>query len=303
MTDGLLLGVDVGGTSTKWVVTRADGQPVRTGATETPSNGPESVLQMLNSIYHSQGAGISTVGVAVPGHVDRPTGRTGLIPNLAGNWEGVTLVDNIESLLGVRAAVINDARAFGLAELSVGSAQYIDRSIFCTIGTGIGGAVSLGGALLRNDRDSVGELGHAIVVRDGVLCGCGGFGCAEAYAGVRAITRRYRALTGNGLGIDEIRRAADSNEEDAQHIIRDAAWAVGCAISNLAVQLGIADVVLGGGLGTRWPEFSAEVGRQLQTRSAFLGPSRVSISKLGDVAGALGAAFAGALTSTQKEPQ
>jgi len=237
----------------------------------------------------------AVVGVAVPGHIDRATGRTVLVPNLAGDWHDFPLAAELGTRLGVPIGVINDARAFATAESCIGAAAGVDRALFATLGTGIGGAVLLDGQILHNASDSVGEFGHCTVVAGGELCGCGNRGCAEAYAGARSMSQRYRARRGAGgsrLGaIDALRRDFEAGDPDAVEIVEMATWALGCAITNIAVTLRIPTVVLGGGVAIRWPEFAVQTQRQLVERAVLLGPCAVHVSALGDSAGAVGAAI------------
>ena len=294
---GSTLGLDVGGTGIKWVLL-TDGGDRNEGSLATPQDGPDSVVRALAAVVDAQAGRVRAIGVAVPGHVDTVTGTTILVPNLPGDWDGYPIVARLAAALGGRqVSLINDARAFGLAELTLGAAAGRDRAVFAVLGTGLGGAVAIDGRVLRNDTDSVGEFGHSTVVRDGERCGCGNNGCAEAYAGVRALSQRYRATGAVPDGqdrrtvLDRLRADYDAGDPRARGVLDDAAWATGCAVTNLCVALRISTVVLGGGLGIHWPEFAAETTRQLARREVLIGRPVVSISALGDRAGAIGAAL------------
>ena len=62
-----------------------------------------------------------------------------------------------------------------------------DSMALYTVGTGIGGGLVLGGALLRGYHGIAAELGHVRVVPDGHPCGCGRRGCLEQYASGSAL--------------------------------------------------------------------------------------------------------------------
>lgn len=292
MASTSLLGVDIGGTSIKWVESTSEGRVLREGTVDTPRSGPDGVIDAVCGIVCGVGA-LQGIGVAIPGHVDTQTGTTILIPNIPGEWGGFPFAQRLGARLEVPVNVINDARAFATAELAIGAARASERAAFVTIGTGIGGALALDGRVLRNRIDGVGEIGHSTVVRDGELCGCGNLGCAEAYAGVRAMTTHYLPARGRDShrAIQLLREAYDSADAHATSVVDTATWALGCAIANTCTVLGISTVVIGGGLGVRWPEFTDEIRRQLASRHALIGDVAVHISLLGDVAGALGAAL------------
>ncbi|WP_172582168.1 ROK family protein [Subtercola boreus] len=291
--------MDVGGTNIKWVHLLDDGTIVDQGTVPTPEGGPLSVVDAIVGCAVSAGAGRpARIGVAIPGHVNTKTGHTALVPNVAGDWTGFAFGPELGRAFGVTTAVINDARAFGTAELTLGAAAGEKRAVFATIGTGIGGAIALDGRILRNESDGIGELGHSTVVRNGDLCGCGNRGCAEAYAGARAMVRRYREISehaGRTEGdthrqIDLLRQRFDDGEQQARSVVDTATWAVGSAITTACVTLGIQTAVIGGGLAGRWPEFQSEISLQLSTRENLIGRSNVLLAQLGDNAGAIGAA-------------
>lgn len=303
MVSGRSLGVDIGGTSIKWATSTLDGRLLDNGSVATPLTGPVDVIEAVSEIRNRVGP-VDGIGVALPGHVDTHTGVAILIPNVPGEWSGFPFAPRLTERLGVPASVINDARAFAVSELAVGAARGADRAAFVTIGTGIGGAIALDGRVLRNRVDGVGEIGHSTVIRSGELCGCGNRGCAEAYAGVRAMTTRFAPARGLDArtAAQLLRTAYESGDPHATGIVETASWALGCAVANVCTVLAISTVVIGGGLGTRWPEFADAIRRQLVQRSAFVGACSVRTSLLGDSAGALGAALS-VVTATQPQSE
>src|SRR5690606_3921245 len=80
-------------------------------------------------------------------------------------------------------------------------AAHVENMVLFTVGTGIGGAVVLDGALVRGAHGMAGELGHMLAVPDGHPCGCGRRGCIEQYASGKALVRSAR------------RRAAENPEQ------------------------------------------------------------------------------------------
>ncbi|MGV9899801.1 ROK family protein, partial [Streptomyces tendae] len=132
------------------------------------------------------------VHVALPGLVTGGTVRQA--PNLG--WQRVAVEGLFaQALLALRPAhrplpvsSDNEANAAALAELWFGAGTEGVRSfLYLTGEIGIGGALVLGGGLLRGAHGFAGEIGHMVVDPDGPLCRCGAHGCLEQYAGQAAL--------------------------------------------------------------------------------------------------------------------
>ena len=130
--------------------------------------------------------------VAVAGRVDPDRRHVRSAANLG--WDHQPLAAAVESATGLRTVVENDANAAAWAEHRYGAGVGVDDLVVVTVGTGIGGALVLGGRLHRGASGSGGEIGHAVHVVDGLPCGCGRTGCFEQYASGRALVREARAL-------------------------------------------------------------------------------------------------------------
>jgi glucokinase len=316
---GNALGIDVGGTNIKWVVVGESSEVKMTGSFATPRVDEMAIVDALADLVATmrrEGRDVARIGLAIPGHIDRDAQATTVVPNLPGDWNGFPLGDEITARTGIRPAIMNDARAFAAAELGLACAGGLEQAVFVTVGTGIGGAAALNSAILRGPRDSVGELGHITVRADGPVCGCGNRGCAEAFAGGASIVARAREAavavgatrdhpggSGNRPGIrspEDVRDAACGGDALARQILAEAYWALGSAVTSACVFLGVRTVIVGGGLGRRWPGYRAEIERQLGARIGLLGPAQVLTSTFGDEGGAVGAAL---FASTPKPAQ
>ena len=98
------------------------------------------------------------------------------------NFKG-KLEENFDLPINIR----NDAKCAAMAEKVYGAMKKYDDCVFLTLGTGIGGAVFLGGKLLEPKRYSGFEIGHMVINKGGRLCSCGKRGCFEAYASIKAL--------------------------------------------------------------------------------------------------------------------
>lgn len=133
--------------------------------------------------------------------------------------------------------LINDAKSAALAESNIGSLKNYKRSIFLTLGTGIGGAVIIDNKLLNTGELPGCEFGHMIIQKDGIKCNCGKQGCFEKYASMKAFKDKLRLAlklddktSGNEL-LDIIRK--NSDDEKIQKIVDEFIEYLSIGISNL----------------------------------------------------------------------
>ncbi|CAM5249121.1 Glucokinase OS=Streptomyces alboniger OX=132473 GN=CP975_29430 PE=4 SV=1 [Streptomyces alboniger] len=153
---GSALGVDIGGTNIKWVH-RVGAAVVARGTLPTPTAGPAQVAATIAEIAGART--VEAIGVALPGHLSTDLRSTTTIPNLDGDWQCFPLADTIGRATAQPVLLMNDARAFASAELTLGSARGHTDVVFMTMGTGIGGAIALAGRVLRGPGDRIGEIG------------------------------------------------------------------------------------------------------------------------------------------------
>ena len=175
------LGLDLGGTNVKAVV--LDGSELVASATfptDAP-RGPRAVVDRLEvARWATDHHGPVEIGLGIPGLFDPTDGRVLLFPNLPGPWSGYPLRAMLEKELGRPVHMINDARAFTLAEGTVGAGAGCSTLVCVTLGTGIGGGVMIDGRLHLGAFGVAGEIAHQTVLPDGPLCGCGNRGCRGA---------------------------------------------------------------------------------------------------------------------------
>ena len=205
-----VLGLDVGGTRIKWVRWSPASGVLDQGERATPRRDAPAVVSAIAELIGDQP--VTGAGVGLPGHLSDDLRGVRLIPNLPGQWAGLRLADELEARTGVPVRLTNDARAFARAELERGAARGCDEVLFVTLGTGVGGALALGGRVLRSRGDVLGELGHMVCRANGRPCGCGASGCLETIAGGSALVARVRADGGSAETPQDVVRAAGSGE-------------------------------------------------------------------------------------------
>lgn len=259
------LGLDLGASYVKWVV--LDGDDVAAdGRLETrAADGPDAVVERLLAAGRKAGA-VDTVGIGVPGLYDAGRGVATFLPNLPGDWETVPLAALVSDALGAPAALINDARAFALAESTLGAARGCDTAVFVAVGTGVGGGITVGGRFHEGRAGRAGEIGHVTIGENGPLCTCGNRGCLEAFVREALAARRLRRA-GQLLGI---------------------------GVANAIVLLAPDRVVVGGGVGAVGEKLLAPLRQEVARRVFVSVPVEIVPAELGVLAGAIGAALRGA---------
>src|SRR5262249_20508646 len=140
------VGVDLGGTKIAAVL--RDGESIdslksMTAPTEA-HEGPDKVIDRMAGVVQRLcgaarigGDQLAGVGVGVRAVIDYEEGLTLLMPNLAGNWKGLSVSKLLRDRLNCPVWLINDARAFALAEANYGAGRGVATITFFTVGTGI----------------------------------------------------------------------------------------------------------------------------------------------------------------------
>jgi glucokinase len=292
------IGLDLGGSSIKWVVVESTPQGTHTVATgkaaTDASRGPTGVadqLAELGRVAMAKFGSVATVGVGVPGLHDPATGRTRFLPNIPGDWAGVPVVERVQAAVGLPTVLINDARAFALAELRLGAGKGARSLLGITLGTGVGGGVVIDGRVHFGHDGTAGEIGHQTILPDGPLCGCGNYGCLEALCQASAIA----AACGCGSVEEAVERAEQGDDRSRAGFDLVGRY-LGIGISNAVVLFTPDVVVIGGGAAAAGDLLLNPVNKELRKRIHVTNVDqvRVVLTELGPWAGAVGAAIHGA---------
>lgn len=102
---------------------------------------------------------ISGIGIAFGGPVDTDRGVT-LVSHQVDGWHDFPIRDWVQTELGWRATLQNDADSAALAESRFGAGQGFDPCMYVTIGSGIGGGLVIGGRIFRGSGAGALEIGH-----------------------------------------------------------------------------------------------------------------------------------------------
>ncbi len=292
------LGLDLGGTNIKWAVVERDGdhwQPLDRDHVATPTaDGPDAVVSRLASVGAEavdRWPGISSVGIGVPGLYDPAAGTTRFLVNFPGGWAGTPVAGPVGTALRLPAFLINDARAFGLAELRLGAGRGAASMIGLTLGTGIGGVIALDGRVIQGHDGTAGEIGHQTIDPDGPWCGCGNRGCLEAFARADQIA----AACGTATAEEAVSQARAGDRRAIEGLAQIARY-LGIGIANMVAILSPDRVVIGGGIAAAADLLLGPIRDELRRRVLTTSLDEVEIvtAELGTWAGAIGAAIHGA---------
>ena len=135
---------------------------------------------------------ITKIGIAIPGTVTNKT----VVKSVNLGLENYEIVDNLKKKINLPIQIRNDAKCAALSENTYGCLKGYNRSIFLTLGTGIGGAVIINNELLDTGDLPGCEIGHMVIEKDGLLCNCGRKGCFEKYASMKAFKNNLRSELG-----------------------------------------------------------------------------------------------------------
>jgi glucokinase len=287
---GLVAAIDLGGTAMKGALARDDGvlEDARTRPTGADS-GAEAVLERLETLAGELIADatqpVAALGVAVPGLVDEAHGVARAAVNLG--WRDVPLRDRLRARCGLPVAVAHDVRAAARAEGALGAARGCRDWLLITLGTGVGGAVVVGGRPLAGAHGAAGELGHVVVRPEGPPCACGARGCVEVFASAGGIERRY----GSGDSAKTIAGRAAAGEERASTIWREAIDALAAGLATAVMLFDPERIVVGGGLAGAGPTLLEPLAAALSDQLTVTDAPPIAPAVLGPEAGCHGAAL------------
>lgn len=306
-----VLGVDVGGTKV------AAGPVSRAGAELAPclvepSRGENAAVflealedTLRRALVEFKDFNPSAIGLACAGTVDVQRGVVVSSPNLP--LREIPLAAALRDALDIPVFLENDANAAALGEAVAGAGRGLRHVVMLTLGTGVGGGLFLDGRIYHGTSGGAGELGHMVVQRDGLACGCGHRGCLEAYASGPALVRYAAAhagqpewdpenallslkdqgrLTGGAVG-----RLAAAGHPGAVSAVRQLAEWLGVGLVSITNIFDPQMIVVGGGVGELGELLVAPAREHVRTGAMPPGRDLVEITcaKLGNKAGLVGA--------------
>lgn len=311
----LFVGVDVGGSSIKAGVVDESGQPLSsvslpTEAYKGQQHGLEQICRSAREAVAAARLGmdrIAAIGVATPGTMDIPAGLILDPPNLK-PWRNVPVRQYVFDTFQLPTAFQNDANAAAYGEYWAGAGKGTHSMVLFTLGTGVGGGIIVGDRVIEGEHSHGAELGHMIIeMTKPRQCGCGRWGCLEAYASATGVVKRTRdALSEDGgrsalhgvlqtageLTAEDVFDAGSAGDGLAAKIVEETAYYLAVAATNLMHSIDPNMIVFAGGMIAAGPEFLNRIRHHVH-RLAFPVPAakcEIRYAQLGGDAGFIGAA-------------
>jgi glucokinase len=311
MKKPLFVGLDVGGSTMKGGVVDDAGHVLASVHLPTEAHrgqefGLERMCETIRLAVTTAGLTmdqITGIGVATPGTMDIPGGIILDPPNLK-PWKNVPVRQYIQGVFNKPTAFQNDANAAALGEFWVGAGKGTHSMVLYTLGTGVGGGIVIGGRVLEGEHSHGAELGHMkIEMTSPRQCGCGRWGCLEAYASATAVVKRTQEELQAGtksslenlageLSSRAIFDAALTGDSLGQKIVEETAYYLAVGTTNMLHTVDPDMVVFGGGMIGAGEGFLNSI-RKYVKELAFPVPAekaRICYAMLGSDAGFIGAA-------------
>ncbi|MCB9056407.1 MAG: ROK family protein [Chitinophagales bacterium] len=263
-----VIGVDVGGTNTKFGIVDRRGTILEQSRKLT--NEPGDVEGFIEDLYNKlmpmveKAGGIGNIkgmGVGAP-NGNYYSGSIEYAPNL--QWKGIIpFAKLLTDKFGIPVKLTNDANAAAMGEMMYGCAKGMKHFITITLGTGVGSGIVIDGKIVLGHDGFAGELGHTIIRPGGRLHkGTGARGSLEAYAsatGVRetaiellnenpqekSLLRNYSL---NDLTSETVYQCAIKGDDIANRIFKFTGQILGEALANFVMFSSPEAIVLFGGL-------------------------------------------------------
>ncbi|MBC9927720.1 MULTISPECIES: ROK family protein [unclassified Leucobacter] len=297
----LRVGLDIGGTKTEAVALDPNGRLV--GRLRMPTElGAERVLataeRAVRGLSFQTGRPLSafaSIGIGIPGAVDRETGEVRHAFNL--DLAELQLGSLLSELVGVPVRVENDVTA---AALGANHLLELDGTIaYLNLGTGLAAGIVVDGAPWRGAHGVAGEIGHLPIDPNGYACPCGQFGCLETVASGSAISRAWPH--GGEHPAQDVVRAMEAGDVEAAAVVARLVQGAASCVRVLALSLDPQSIIIGGGLRLLGEPLIGGIRATLEQwaeQSSFLAaldlPRRVRVLPKHSSAAAVGAAIIGA---------
>ena len=244
----ICVAADVGGTTTRIVVfdarldsNRKLSEVIKVSSDNLRHDPVESLGQLVRGAV-PKGARLAGVVIGLPSMFDAETRVVQSSPNIPA-LEGHDLGTQLASRLDAPVLVERETVLLTTGEWIAGAARGFDHVLGVFVGTGIGGAMLIGGRPYRGASGAGVEIGHVPVRSDGVRCICGNRDCLEAYASGHVLAS---AAEQAGIPVDEV-FTAKSTRETINLYVEAIGHAVAAACNLLDPEL----LLIGGGLGGR----------------------------------------------------
>ena len=258
------IGVDIGGTNTKYGLVNEKGEIIFSGSFNTKLY--KNPKDLASDIYYDyikksneQHIKASGIGIGAP-NGNFYSGCIEFAPNL--NWgENIPIVHIFSEIFQLPAILTNDANAAAIGEKFFGAAKEMKDFVVLTIGTGLGSGIFANGNIIHGKNGYAGELGHTTIAESNRKCSCGRIGCLETYVSSRGILQTYkekcasdvRETVPDDMTTKEIYNLALRGDEIAIETFKTTSEVLGRSLANLILILDPEAIFLFGGIANAHP--------------------------------------------------
>jgi glucokinase len=278
------IGIDVGGTKTMLIV--LDSKQNSVYEKKVPSSKDwkflvELINEAIDELKITQND-VSGMGIGIASAIEPSTNKVVDAPALG--WKEFDLVSNLKPEFSFPIMIENDVNCALIAENKMGAAQDCDPVLYISIGTGLGGALMVGGKIVHGANNMAGEIGYQLDKEDYKKGGVnipGQFGAAENKVSGTALGNQFSSS-------EEFFESLRKNEASALELFEKFLTDLSILIANSVSLLNPEKVILGGGLSIPLEPYLESIQEKIKEMTPI--PTKIEFSKLGERAGALGAA-------------
>ncbi|MES9685714.1 glucokinase [Bacillus sp. AFS001701] len=310
----MIVGVDLGGTSIKLALLTNNGEfidkwEVPTDKSDRGKHIPKTITIAIEEKLKQMAKtkeDIAGIGIGAPGSVRLEDGLIFAAVNLG--WVNFPLKEILEKESGIPVIVDNDANIAAVGEMWKGAGNGAKDVVMVTLGTGVGGGVIVNGDVAHGISGSAGEIGHITVqLENGVLCNCGKTGCLETISSATGIARIANEKLQNTtketvlkemsndspITAKDVFEAYSNGDEVAEEIVNHVMRYLALVLAGVGNTLNPENIIIGGGVSNAG-ELLLKPLKKYFDEFAFTtvrDSTKLSIAKLGNDAGAIGAAY------------
>ncbi|MFF2875291.1 ROK family glucokinase [Gottfriedia sp. NPDC057991] len=314
MMSKMIVGVDLGGTSIKLALLTNNGEfidkwEVPTDKSDSGKHIPKTITiaieEKLNQMDKTK-EDIAGIGIGAPGSVRLEDGLIFAAVNLG--WVNYPLKEILEKESGIPVIVDNDANIAAVGEMWKGAGNGAKDVVMVTLGTGVGGGVIVNGDVAHGISGSAGEIGHITVqLENGVLCNCGKTGCLETISSATGIARIANEKLQNTtketvlkemsndspLTAKDVFEAYSNGDEVAEEIVNHVMKYLALVLAGVGNTLNPENIIIGGGVSNAGDLLLRPLKKYFDefAFTTVRDSTKLSIAKLGNDAGAIGAAY------------
>lgn len=287
-----ILSIDIGGTAIKYGVVRPDFSVADSFEIPTQAHlGGPHLMNKIMKIVGTYADSVSCVGISTAGQVNSELGKIIFASENIPNYTGIEIKKTIQSKYHLPVRVENDVNAAATAEAIFGAGKDVGDFLCLTYGTGVGGAMWLGGKVYTGDDFSAGEFGHIVTHTGGKKCTCGNNGCYEMYASTKALVNAVREATGQALTGREIFEPEHFNNVLIHSVIDNWIDEIIGGLTTLIFIFNPPCIILGGGIMNE-DYIISEISRKIHARPMHSFRSvQIKKAAMKNQAGMLGAAY------------